>query len=348
MSTRETVKLLVDRASDFESTDKLLELAARNSENLDTFEIVWSRRRNDEITEDLVLAPAENRISCSEILTLLLNHAADRGMEVRLKEDVMKAIAGQGVIEIDQLETLFNTASSQGVKLWITEDVLRAVASSVADYYNESPMLLLLLKSTTDIVITDVVFAAAAGSGLEENLRILSSHCGMDEIPKRWSNVVLLYKAVFELGNIELVKDLLEQGVDPNVPDGNGMTPLSHIAISGREMVAKELLAGGVDPNFRVENGRTPLFWSALCDTKGSCAVVNMLLSAGADPNLEDNHGQTPLFLAAQYGHYALAQILLAKGVQTHLEDEKGNTPSSLAKSKGHIKIYRLLEKCRQ
>jgi hypothetical protein len=106
---------------------------------------------------------------------------------------------------------------------------------------------------------------------------------------------------------IDLLRQLLEMGADPNVGDLR-LTPLCAAAERGYTACVKLLLKAGVDPNRRAPWPITPL---QLAAANGHASVVAALLEAGADPSLPDplNRG-LPQFLAHRYGHQEIAATI--------------------------------------
>ena len=60
------------------------------------------------------------------------------------------------------------------------------------------------------------------------------------------------------VGNIEAVKQHLAAGVDVDVKDRHGTTPL-HWAAAGHKEIAELLIAKGADVNAKDKDGETPL-----------------------------------------------------------------------------------------
>src|ERR1700691_4644953 len=88
-------------------------------------------------------------------------------------------------------------------------------------------------------------------------------------------------------------------------------------AISGGDLKTMEsLLSAGVDPNLPDPHGQTPLYLAMRFDQP---AVVELLLTSHADPNapVRKNAGQysvPPLQYATQSGNFRIASILIAAG----------------------------------
>ncbi|RVE39835.1 hypothetical protein evm_015515 [Chilo suppressalis] len=92
---------------------------------------------------------------------------------------------------------------------------------------------------------------------------------------------------------------------------------------SGNVEVVRQLLDRGLDELHRDNSGWTPLHYAAF---EGHIEVCEALLEAGAKVDESDNDGKGALMLAAQEGHTGLAQILLdrwAAPVDQHAHDGK-------------------------
>ncbi|NDH09039.1 MAG: ankyrin repeat domain-containing protein [Gammaproteobacteria bacterium] len=149
----------------------------------------------------------------------------------------------------------------------------------------------------------------------------------------------LLYLAASK-GHLEVVKALLDGGVDPNQAATNGITPLLIAASIGHLEVVQALLAGGVDRNQAATNGITPLLIAA---SIGHLEVVQALLDGGGDPNQAATNGATPLFLAASIGHLEVVKALLAGGVDRNQAATNGATPLLTAAQNGHLEVVQAL-----
>ena len=88
----------------------------------------------------------------------------------------------------------------------------------------------------------------------------------------------------------ELVIWLVEQGLDINIPDYYGATPLYRQAILGRD-------------------------------------TVKLLLELGADIEKPNTYGDTPLHMAAEFFHPRTVKFLIDKGANVNVENDMGRTP---------------------
>jgi ankyrin repeat protein len=127
--------------------------------------------------------------------------------------------------------------------------------------------------------------------------------------------------------NIECCKYLLSNGVNPDIKNNLGSTPL-HIAASKDFLdIARMLIQDRrVDVNSVALNGETPLLVS-LQGWRTDGSVCAPLLKAGANPNVKsvsEYHNTTPLQYAITLGYFADCALLVEKGA---IVDEKGYNP---------------------
>jgi ankyrin repeat protein len=115
-------------------------------------------------------------------------------------------------------------------------------------------------------------------------------------------------------GDIEAVKQFIDEGADVNAKDKNSATPLLHAASRGRKEIAELLISKGVDVNAKRNDGVTPLHWA---DNK---EIAELLIAKGADVNARDWEGNTPLDRAIQGKQTELADLLRKHGGKTGAE----------------------------
>lgn len=122
-----------------------------------------------------------------------------------------------------------------------------------------------------------------------------------------------LIKAI-NLGNIELVTELIMGGADVNVANKYGDRPLA-CAVRRRYFntvdIVKCLIAAGADVNASDENQNTPLHLAALWS---NAEGVKALISSGAGVNALNRWDETPVILAARDGDVKIVEQLLEAG----------------------------------
>jgi ankyrin repeat protein len=121
----------------------------------------------------------------------------------------------------------------------------------------------------------------------------------------------------------DMLRLLLESGMDPNLPDWLHTTPLHELcsrdnrgrARPHRVECATILLDAGASVSAKDEDSRsTPLAWAARHDLRD---LVELLLARGAATNLPDDEPwATPLSWATRRGHVRIAEILRSAGAR--------------------------------
>lgn len=118
-------------------------------------------------------------------------------------------------------------------------------------------------------------------------------------------------------GSLEIVRDLIQAGVDVNAVAADGATPIFEAARGGNPLILVELRFHGADPLLpAVSYGATPLHIAAF---NGHHDCVHLLVSWGADVNAPTSEGCTPLHYAAYMGRAVVVSMLLQLGADYRL-----------------------------
>ena len=156
------------------------------------------------------------------------------------------------------------------------------------------------------------------------------------------------------LGNIEIVRLLLDHGADPeaNAEGYMGSKPLHNVShgkyISPEDgaRVVQLLLEHGVDVNTRRNDRWTPLH---IASHFGRLEIVQVLIDHSADVDSVDDFDKTPLHDVSQ-GQYEsqedgvrIAQLLLDHGADVNAKSRAGDTPLTLAARNKRPKLGELL-----
>jgi ankyrin repeat protein len=111
------------------------------------------------------------------------------------------------------------------------------------------------------------------------------------------------------------LRALLEQRVDVNAAQTDGMTALHWAAYHDDLAMAKLLLRAGANAKAANRYGVTPL---TLACTNGNGEFVEALLEAGADANSTLSGGESALMTASRSGNLRAVKALLARGANVN------------------------------
>lgn len=200
----------------------------------------------------------------------------------------------------------------------------------------------------------------------------------INSIPRRYSSITaqtrtLATEVAGHLHNVflhprtpvrKLLKLILDQQVDSNAADDDGMTPIlhairhdltEHVCLlhkygakldvtdpQGRtplhlacmpnsepfmEHVVKILLTHGARVNARDNWGNTPLHHVCMGSAPPCSMTVGLLLKHGADKEARNNKGVTALHLAVRWGYEPGIEVFIKRGADVNCQDSAGRTP---------------------
>uniref|UniRef100_A0A1I8G0P4 ANK_REP_REGION domain-containing protein n=1 Tax=Macrostomum lignano TaxID=282301 RepID=A0A1I8G0P4_9PLAT len=123
----------------------------------------------------------------------------------------------------------------------------------------------------------------------------------------------ILWQCVQDNQSNESLLRLLMSKADPTCADVAGSSCLHAAVRKGNEEVIKALIDAGVNVNERTEDGVTALMRvatsSELSDSE-SVTIADLLLDAGADWTIESNSSSTALKFAVEHGKNSLVKLL--------------------------------------
>ena len=125
-------------------------------------------------------------------------------------------------------------------------------------------------------------------------------------------------------GNINRVRNLLNQGTYVNTRNSHQYTPLHWAALHGHLDTVRLLLSRGANVNARPRGGSTPLHFAAM---KSRACIVEELLRHGARVNARNKLGHTPLHDAVIYGHPRVVRALVEAGAKLSYRNVNSKTP---------------------
>ncbi|KAL9118809.1 MAG: hypothetical protein Q9187_004635 [Circinaria calcarea] len=328
-STKEIVKLLLERGAD---------IKAKDAEEWTVLH--FAARRDDDALVQLLLdngadVEARNKKGGTPLFTAA----------VRWGKGVVQILLDNGVdVEArnEDGETPLYVAAKEGC-----DEVVRLLLKNGADIearnkYGETPLCVaakwgrddavqLLLKNGAEIearvINGGTPLYAAAESGEDAVVRLLLKN-GADIAARNERGETPLFLAASGWRSDGVVRIFLDNGADIEARNNDGETPLYAAAERGHYNIVQLLLKNGADIGARNNAGQTPLHAGAAgaVATEHNDDVVRVLLENGANVEVRDKYGETPLFAAAEWGHYSIVQLLLKNGADIEARNNAGQT----------------------
>lgn len=214
------------------------------------------------------------------------------------------------------------------------KDILRKTPLIRAVEKGHKPVVQLLAEKGADIHCKDCYYGTVFdfAEGKHEILEYLigKGECSdLSSIDNTYGTTLLHQMA--ERGDIELVRLILKKGIDVNIRDMTGRTPLHHCASSdgkeGSNEMVPFLISQGAIVNVQDDEGRTALHWACM---SGYYETAKLLISKGADVNMHDKGGLAPLHMVESP---RIADLLIGNGADINARTRDGRTPLHCAEN---------------
>lgn len=139
--------------------------------------------------------------------------------------------------------------------------------------------------------------------------RDLATRFGIDQMVLLITLLIMVAAAVV----FRLLR--LPTGMEPKyvAKTSHGAKALFAAVLKGNVSVVGQLIESGVNVNIRTVSGKTPLMAASY---KGYSDIVQMLLEAGADPGVVDKNGNTALKVAQKMGFSRAVALLRMAGAK--------------------------------
>lgn len=203
---------------------------------------------------------------------------------------------------VNEVERLYRQLSQDQIPFFELNEILRAADARTSNVH----MLRFFIQKNVDVTLSD-----ANGNALH-----------------------------YAVGNEDMIRVLLEEGLDVEHRDDNGRTAL-HKAVAlgkGYENNILVFLDYGMDPDIRDSEFNTPLFYTNNKET------LLLLIKYGAKLNAKNNKGQTVVHVnVMKNNNENIIRILADKGADINIADNDGNTPVLTAVECGHIRMLQVL-----
>lgn len=139
--------------------------------------------------------------------------------------------------------------------------------------------------------------------------------------------------------------EFIDLFLSSGVREGLNSAYLFRACAQKNSMGVLAMLKGGIDPNVKNEKGNTPLIISA---SLGDVPSVQSLMAYRADVNAANNDGNTALIYAARYNHPEIIRELLKPQtmqapLDVNMQNKAGQTALYWGASKGYEEVVRRL-----
>ena len=183
------------------------------------------------------------------------------------------------------------------------------------------------------------LYEAASNGDIESVSYLLPMTVDKDASKFIWAP---LHAAAFN-GFLEIVKVLIEGGVNVERLNDDGETALSIAVKEGHTAVARTLLEVMDNVDCHGSESKTPLFHACVI---GNSEIATKLLSRGADSRFSRNR-LSCLHMAAWGGHVEIVKALIAARAPGNgldeIEPNSGYTPLLAALTRGHLEVAKCL-----
>lgn len=151
------------------------------------------------------------------------------------------------------------------------------------------------------------------------------------------------------LGRVEIVREVLDAGADPNGSGSTKLPPLDIALGASKFAAAHELLARGARADYVLpELGLTSLMSMAFVHDFNTDAesLATTLLARGAPLDATDRSGDTALHHAARTGKARYVRLLLEAGANRCAVNRKGKRPVDVPRRNGEDVVALLQGPC--
>ncbi len=141
-------------------------------------------------------------------------------------------------------------------------------------------------------------------------------------------------------GDLEIVSALLAHGLDVDLADRDGRTPLHFATLKTQRAAARLLLEHGAAIDRADSEGKTVLHLAA---EKDDPQLLRLLLARAPELDAGGTGGNTPLHYAAGWGRLENVRLLLAAGAPPGTRNDQGQTALDVAEESGRKRVVELL-----
>ena len=147
-------------------------------------------------------------------------------------------------------------------------------------------------------------------------LKLLFKHNANANLKHMYGGTPLHYAVGYENGDIQIVKELLDNGADTDAQNRYQITPLIIALESKRIDIAEALLAYGANINYPCNSGGRTVLHDMVF--KRDIEIIKFLLENGANVDSASYNKETPLLACLEIDRLDIAECLLKKGANAN------------------------------
>jgi ankyrin repeat protein len=251
-----------------------------------------------------------------------------------IRDRILEAVAEEAAVDLNEAHRR---------RLWEQSGRDKEASLREAARRGDAPFAVVLLRMEADPNAKDMrgntALAYARRHGHDELARLLKEAGAIET-----DDAQLLVRAV-RAGDLVAARAVLDRVPAGEVPSGDRAALIA--AVNGRHAeIVRMLLEAGVDPNHRCDEGVAAFFYAV---GSGSPELIRVFLEHGIDPDAPNDDGYRPLYLAVDWGAVGAIRPLIEGGASVDLELESGTgagwNPLSIAIVRGNREaVLALLE----
>jgi len=199
--------------------------------------------------------------------------------------------------------------------------------------------LLILASASTTFAGADL--RAAFDQGEAKVLELLKADPRFFKADLGDGMTALHYGAQY--GYAEVIDYALKNGVDINLKDRRGLTPVCFAVLGGRPEMLRKFIGLGADLSVKGPGGQG-LFFAACGTMNPNIEIIRILLDKGFKPNEKDAQDMTPMDFALFSGSADIIKLLVEKGGVLEKNPAGGLPPLFRAAQRGSAVIHYLLD----
>ena len=124
-------------------------------------------------------------------------------------------------------------------------------------------------------------------------------------------------------GHLDIVEFLVDKGVNLNLTDNDGNSPLIIATCNGFIEITKLLIDKGANLDLTDKRGNSPLI---IATYYSRAEIAKLLINKGANIDLVNSNGRSALMIAAYIGNTIISKLLVDKGADIDLVDKNWET----------------------